>query len=210
MAPNVYVHLTLIQPHMQTANSLPIRLYGVIPVLVDNPETKLNPVITTAEKMEPNKKAAFTVSEAKGKPMTYTLAVVDEGLLGLTNFHAPDLRSEFNKKEASELQNWDIYKYVINAYSGKLETMLAIGGSEDILDNAKNNENRFAPVVRYFGPFTLKAGEKKTTEFEMPYYVGAVRAIVIAGNNGAYGQAEKSVPVKSVWSDFNHFSNVTV
>ena len=197
MAPNVYVHLTLIQPHMQTANSLPIRLYGVIPVLVDNPETKLNPVITAAEKMEPNKTAAFTVSEAQGKAMTYTLAVVDEGLLGLTNFHAPDLRTEFYKKEASELQNWDIYKYVINAYSGKLETMLAIGGSEDILDNAKNNENRFAPVVRYFGPFTLKPGEKKTTEFEMPYYVGAVRAIVIAGNNGAYGRAEKSVPVKS-------------
>lgn len=197
MAPNVYVHLTLIQPHMQTANSLPIRLYGVIPVLVDNPETKLNPVITTAEKMEPNKKAAITVSEEKGKAMTYTLAVVDEGLLGLTNFHAPDIRKEFNKKEASELQNWDIYKYVINAYSGKLETMLAIGGSEDILDNAKNNENRFAPVVKYFGPYTIKAGEKKTTEFEMPYYVGAVRAIVIAGNNGAYGKAEKTVPVKS-------------
>lgn len=197
MAPNVYVHLTLIQPHMQTANSLPIRLYGVIPVLVDNPETKLNPVITSAEKMEPNKTASFTVSESSGKAMTYTLAVVDEGLLGLTNFHAPDIRKEFNKKEASELQNWDIYKYVINAYSGKLETMLAIGGSEDILDNAKNNENRFAPVVRYFGPFTIKAGEKKTTEFEMPYYVGAVRAIVIAGNNGAYGKAEKTVPVKS-------------
>lgn len=197
MAPNVYVHLTLIQPHMQTANSLPIRLYGVIPLLVDNPETKLSPVITSADRMEPNKTAKFTVSEASGKPMTYTLAVVDEGLLGLTNFHAPDLRSEFNKKEASELQNWDLYKYVINAYSGKLETMLAIGGSEDIIDNAKNNENRFAPVVRYFGPFTIKAGEKKTTEFEMPYYVGAVRAIVIAGNNGAYGSAEKTVPVKS-------------
>lgn len=197
MAPNVYVHLTLIQPHMQTANSLPIRLYGVIPVLVDNPETKLSPLIACAEKLEPNRKASFTVSEASGKAMTYTLAVVDEGLLGLTNFHAPDLRSEFNKKEASELKNWDIYKYVINAYSGKLETMLAIGGSEDILDNAKNNENRFAPVVRYFGPFTIKAGEKKTTDFEMPYYVGAVRAIVIAGNNGAYGSTEKSVPVKS-------------
>ena len=165
--------------------------------MVDNPTTTLTPVITAAETMEPNKKAAFTVSEKSGKPMTYTLAVVDEGLLGLTNFHAPDLRSEFYKKEASELENWDIYRYVINAYSGKLETLLAIGGSEDVIDASKNNENRFAPVVRYFGPFTLAAGEKRTTEFDMPYYVGAVRAIVVAGNNGAYGMAEKTVPVKS-------------
>ena len=197
MSPNIYVHLSLIQPHMQTANSLPIRLYGVIPVMVDDPETVLKPVIKVADTLEPNKTASFTVSENSGKAMTYTLAVVDEGLLGLTNFHGPDLKSEFYKKEASELENWDIYRYIINAYSGKLETMLAIGGSEDILNNAKNNENRFAPVVRYFGPYTIKAGEKKTTEFEMPYYVGAVRAIVVAGNSGAYGTAEKSVPVKS-------------
>lgn len=197
MAPNVYVHLTLLQPHMQTANSLPIRLYGVLPVMVDDPETKLSPVITSSSTFEPNKKAAITVSEKSGKPMTYSLAVVDEGLLGLTNFHAPDIRSHFYKKEASELQNWDIYRYVMNAYSGKLETMLAIGGSEDILDNAKNNENRFAPVVRYFGPYTIGAGEKKTTEFEMPYYIGAVRAIVVAAENGAYGTQESTVPVKS-------------
>lgn len=197
MAPNVYVHLTLLQPHMQTANSLPIRLYGVLPVMVDNPDTKLTPVISSSESFEPNKKASFTVSEKSGKAMTYSLAVVDEGLLGLTNFHAPDIRSHFYKKEASELQSWDIYRYVMNAYSGKLETMLAIGGSEDILDNAKNNENRFAPVVRYFGPYTIAAGEKKTTEFEMPYYIGAVRAIVVAAENGAYGTQEKTVPVKS-------------
>ncbi len=196
-APNVYVHLTLVQPHLQTANSLPIRLYGVLPVMVDDPQTKLSPVIDCDNSFEPNRKVAFTVSEKQGKPMTYTLAVVDEGLLGLTNYHAPDVRSSFYKKEASELKNWDIYKYVMNAYSGKLETILAIGGSEDILDNAKNNENRFTPVVRYFGPYTIAAGEKKKTEFEMPYYIGAVRAVVIAGNEGAYGTQERSIPVKS-------------
>ncbi len=196
-APNVYVHLSLVQPHLQTANSLPIRLYGVLPIMVDDPQTKLFPVIECQSQFEPSKKASFSVSEKYGKPMTYTLAVVDEGLLGLTNYHAPDVRGSFYKKEASRLQNWDIYKYVMNAYSGKLETILAVGGSEDILDNAKNNENRFTPVVRYFGPFSIAPGEKKKTEFEMPYYIGAVRAIVIAGNEGAYGTQEKSIPVKS-------------
>lgn len=197
MSPNVYVHITLLQPHMQTKNSLPIRLYGVVPVMVDNPETLLEPVITCADRFEPSSKTTISVSEKNGKPMTYTLAVVDEGLLGLTAYKSPDIRSEFYKKEASLLQNWDMYKYVMNAYSGKLETLLAIGGSEDILDNSDKNNNRFTPVVKYFGPFTIKAGEKKATTFDMPNYVGAVRAMVIAGNNGAYGKVEKSVPVVS-------------
>ena len=197
MSPNIYVHVTLLQPHLQTANSLPIRLYGVIPIRVENPATKLSPVITVSEQFEPNKPARFTVSEKDGRAMTYTLAVVDEGLLGLTNYHAPDLRSEFYKKEASEIENWDIYRYVVNAYTGKLETILAIGGSDEVVDDRARNENRFSPVVRYFGPYTLNAGEKKTTEFNMPYYVGAVRAVVVAGLDGAYGKAEKTVPVKS-------------
>ncbi|MBR0486633.1 MAG: alpha-2-macroglobulin [Treponema sp.] len=197
MAPNVYVHVTLVQPHLQTANSLPVRLYGVVPVMVDNKDSWLKPVITCAKELAPNAPATFSVSEENGKPMTYTIAVVDEGLLGLTNFHAPDIHSEFYKKEASLLHNWDIYKYVMSAYSGKLETILAVGGGDGAINDAQRNENRFAPVVRYFGPYNLGPGQKKATTFDMPNYVGAVRAIVIAGDKAAYGRAEKSVRVKS-------------
>ena len=197
MAPNVYVHITVLQQHLQTANSLPIRLYGIVPVMVDNPATKLNPVITAPAVYAPNEKAVVSVSEQNGKPMTFTLAVVDDGLLGLTNYHGPELRREFYKKEASQLSSWDLYKYIMNAYSGKLETLLAIGGSEDIIDNRDRNSNRFKPVVQYLGPFTIAAGEKKQLSFDMPEYVGAVRAIAVAGFNGAYGIAEKTVPVKA-------------
>ena len=197
MAPNVYVHLTLVQPHLQTANSLPIRLYGIVPIYVENPKTILEPVITSAETFEPNANTVVSVSEKNGNPMTYTLAVVDEGLLGLTGFHAPNLHSEFYKKEASLLKSWDLYSYVMNAYSGKLETLLAIGGSEEIVDNSNKNSNRFAPVVKFFGPYTIAAGEKKATSFQMPEYIGAVRIMVVAGNNGSYGTKEKSVPVKA-------------
>lgn len=198
MSPNVYAHVTLLQPHAQSANSLPIRLYGVVPIKVENPATLLEPVITTAESFEPHKNCSISVSEKRGREMTYTLAVVDDGLLGLTNFHAVNLRDEFYKKEASMISNYDLYKYVMNAYSGKLETLLAIGGGDaDSVNKTALDANRFTPVVKFFGPFTLKAGEKKATEFEMPGYIGSVRAIVIAGKNGAYGSAEKSVKVKT-------------
>ncbi|MBP5696452.1 MAG: alpha-2-macroglobulin [Treponema sp.] len=197
MAPNIYVHVTLLQKHLQTANSLPVRLYGVVPVMVEDPSSILTPQITVPEKYEPGKEAVVSVSEKNGKPMTYTLAVVDEGLLGLTNYHAPDIRSEFYKKEASQLLSWDIYSYIMNAYSGKLETLLAIGGGEDGDGNGKKETNRFTPVVKYFGPFNLKAGEKQATKFIMPEYIGSVRCVVVAGYNGAYGTAEKNVPVKS-------------
>ena len=196
MAPNAYVHVTMLQKHMQTANSLPIRLYGVVPVLVENPQSRLQPSIAAPEQYEPGKKARFTVSESAGKAMTYTVAVVDEGLLGLTRFSAPNPWGEFYKKEASQLDSWDIFNYVMSAYGGKLETILSIGGSEGDFNANNKKAQRFKPVVQFFGPFELAAGAKSTTEFTMPQYIGAVRVMVVAGKAGAYGCAEKSVPVR--------------
>jgi uncharacterized protein YfaS (alpha-2-macroglobulin family) len=45
MAPNVYVHITFMQPHLQAANDLPIRMYGVVPVKIFNPDSRLEPKI---------------------------------------------------------------------------------------------------------------------------------------------------------------------
>ena len=45
MAPNVYAYVTVIQPHAQTLNDMPIRLYGIVPVMVEDPETRITPVI---------------------------------------------------------------------------------------------------------------------------------------------------------------------
>ncbi len=41
MAPNVYAYVTVIQPHAQTVNDMPMRLYGVVPVMVEDPQTRL-------------------------------------------------------------------------------------------------------------------------------------------------------------------------
>ncbi len=46
------------------------------------------------------------------------------------------------------------------------------------------------------GPFHLNKGEKQTRRFQLPPYIGSVRAMVVAANEGAYGFAEKSIQVK--------------
>ena len=53
MTPNVYVFITLIQPHDKTVNDLPIRMYGVVSINVEDPETYLHPQLTMADVLEP-------------------------------------------------------------------------------------------------------------------------------------------------------------
>jgi uncharacterized protein YfaS (alpha-2-macroglobulin family) len=197
MAPNVFANITLLQPHEQTVNDLPIRMYGAIPLFIEDTETILKPVIKMADKIKPETENTVTISEQSGKAMTYTLAFVDEGLLDLTRFKTPDAHAAFYAREGLGVKTWDLYDYVMGAWGKNLNRILSIGGDGTINKNLKPAKaNRFLPVVKFMGPYTLAKGESKTLKFKLPQYIGAVRAMVIAGQDGAYGSAEKSVQVK--------------
>mgnify|MGYP000947948300 CR=1 FL=1 len=196
MAPNVYVHVSLLQPHTRD-NDLPIRLYGVVPVKVDDPETHLHPQIQMPAVLVPEQLATMTVSEEKGKEMAFTIAVVDVGLLDITRFKTPEPHSTFYAKEAHGVKTWDVYDNVIGAFGANLERILSIGGDGSEVNKDGSKANRFKPMVRFFGPYHLNKNEKKTISFKMPMYVGSVRTMVIAGYKGAYGSIEKTTPVKA-------------
>ena len=195
MSPNVYVGVSLIQPHSGRANDLPIRLYGVIPLEVEDPATVLRPQVAVPEEWRPDTTVSVRVSEASGRPMTYTLAVVDEGLLGLTNFRTPDPHDHFFSKEALGVSTWDIFDEVAGAYAAELERLLALGG-DDAVEIQEQDRSRFPPVVRFLGPFTLGLGQWRAHSVDIPEYIGQVRVMVVAGQDGAYGSASQSVFVR--------------
>ncbi|MCF8230889.1 MAG: hypothetical protein K9J27_01775 [Bacteroidales bacterium] len=197
MAPNAYVFVSLVQPHNQTTNDRPIRLYGVEPLFVENPESHLHPEIDMPGELAPEKPIEITVSEKNDRPMQYTLAVVDEGLLDITAFKTPDPWGHFFARKALGVKTWDLYDEVIGAFGGEYAALLKPGGGVEIdPDAGKHSANRFKPVVKFFGPFTLDKNKKRTHRFTMPNYVGSVRTMVIAMQDDAYGNAQETTPVK--------------
>lgn len=197
MTPNFYVFATLLQPHEQTNNGSPIRMYGVRNIPVENKDSKLQPVITMPDELRPEKEFSVSVSEKNKKEMTYTLAIVDEGLLDLTAFKTPNAWSDFYARQALSVRTWDMFDLVVGAQAGRLGPLLSIGGDE-ALKPSNNTMSRFKPVVKYIGPFTLKGGKTDIHKITLPSYFGSVRVMVVAGNsNGAYGSTDKTVQVKN-------------
>lgn len=196
MAPNVYLHISLLQPHAQTVNDLPIRMYGIAPVFVTNRQTILQPQIKMPEVLRPETDFNVTVSEKSGKPMTYTLAIVDDGLLDLTNFKTPDPWNEFYAREALGIRTWDMYDDVLGASGGRYSSLFSTGGDAS-LKPADAKANRFKPVVKFIGPFYLAKGKQQTHTLKLPMYVGSVRTMVVAEQDGAYGNAEKTAFVRT-------------
>jgi len=196
MAPNVYATVSLLQPHSQTINDLPIRMYGSIPIFVEDKNTVLKPVINLPNSIRPEQTVSFTVSEESGKEMTYCVAIVDEGLLDLTRFKTPDPHNAFYAREALGVKSFDLFDYVIGAWGGDLERILTIGGDNEAGPAKQKTANRFKPVVKYLGPFHLSRGQTQKQSFTLPSYIGSVRAMVVAAHKGSYGFGEKAVAVK--------------
>lgn len=199
MAPNVYFNITLLQPHASTKNDSPIRMYGIVPIEVVDKNTILAPTLSMPDVLKPEQTFTVKVGEKTGKEMTYTIAVVDEGLLDLTRFKTPNAWDSFYVREALGVKTWDIYDDVIGAYGGKINQIFSIGGDQDLGGGKAKKANRFKPVVLYYGPFKLEKGQTKAHQLKLPKYIGSVRTMVVAGdaNTSAYGSVEKATPVKS-------------
>ena len=199
MAPNVYFYVTLLQPHANTVNDSPIRMYGILPVSVVDKNTKLEPIIQMADVLRPEQKTSIKISEKNGKPMTYTLAIVEDGLLNLTRFKTPNPWNTFFAKTALGVKTWDVYNDIIGAYGGTINQAFSIGGDEDLGGAEAQKANRFKPFVIFKGPFTLKGGSD-THEVFIPNYMGSARVMVVASDvaKNAFGSAEKKdIPVYS-------------
>lgn len=196
--PNVYVHVSSLQPHAQTLNDLPIRLYGIIPIQVVDPSTKLTPVLILPESLAPEETFTLKISEKNNKPMTYSLAIVDEGLLDLTRFATPNPWEEFFAREALGVTTWDVFDDVVGAYGGRINQVFAIGGDQNLAGANNKKANRFKPMVVVKGPFLLTAGQTRNHTFKVPKYIGSVRVMAVAADteSQAYGNAEKAIPVK--------------
>ncbi|MFN4255579.1 MAG: alpha-2-macroglobulin family protein [Saprospiraceae bacterium] len=202
MTPTVYAHVSLFQPHAQTKNDLPIRMYGVLPISVENPSSHLEPQIAMPDVLKPGDNFTVAVSEKSGKACAYTIALVDEGLLDLTRFKTPNPWDAFYAREALGVKTWDVYDYVLGAYGAELERIFAIGGDEfNQKAKAGAQVSRFKPAVRHIGPFLLEKGKTAKHSLKIENYVGSVRAMVVCsapkpGAKGAYGMAEKTCPVR--------------
>src|SRR5690606_34632295 len=90
--------------------------YGAETDIIEDPKTHLEPIITMPDAIRPNTTVDIAVNENTGKEMTYTLAIVDEGLLDLTSFKTPQPWPHFYAKEALGVKSWDMYDEVLGAF----------------------------------------------------------------------------------------------
>ncbi len=195
MFPNAYIDVSMIQG-IGKKNDLPLRLYGIVPVLVESENLKLKPKIAMKDVVRPEEEFAIEISEERSADMVYQLMIVDDGLLSLTRFKTPDPYSNMFAKEALTLLSWDNYDQFIGNDVSNLAKIFSIGGDQKISEEDIAKMQRFKPVVLVTGPQKLKKGGKNIHKFTINNYIGSVRVMLVGNNYNAFGSAEKNVVVR--------------
>lgn len=203
MAPNVYMAVSVIQPHDQTTNDRPMRLYGILPLMVSDPATHPGLSIDVPDELKPGETFHVTVQTENHQPAQLAVAVVDEGLLDLTAFSTPNPWKFFYHRERLSATISDVFPWVIGARKGDPFSVFSVGGDEKMKLTAarqrkkeEGKRRRFRPVDLFQGPVSTDKSGKTVLTFKMPEYIGAVRVMAIAVAGRRYASTEKSVPVK--------------
>lgn len=196
-SPNVYAHMTIIQPYEQDLNELPLRMYAVLPIRVQSAEPNLQPEVKIPNRIESEKWYDIEISESRGRAMEYTVAVIDEGLLNLTGFKTPDPVAHFNGKYPLLVKSWDLYKHLQRYFRLKFAGRISIGGDDAYHPDAIPEISRFKPVVLHIPSTKIKAGEKKKHRIKLPNYIGKVRIMILACHGDLFGHWEKWVEVSN-------------
>jgi len=206
MLPNCYASISLIQPHNQNTNDAPMRLYGIKTLYVEEADTRLPLILYTPKKLEPKKPFSIRVKSESKRKATYTIAIVDEGLLDLTAFQTPSPWDYFFKKIRLMVTTCDNFEEIMGILFPDIDKYLTIGGGmfaaearakggrEKRLDPTK--VKRFKPVVMFHEPIPINPGQTVATQFTMPNYVGAVRVMIVGSAAHSYVSLEEMVPVK--------------
>ena len=197
MIPTAYASVSLIQPHAQTDNDRPMRLFGVVPIEVHDPATRLDFDIQMPDLLRPGEPFAVEVQSAADSA-AFTIAVVDEGLLALTDFHTPNPSESFFQKQRLSVRTFDLFAHVIGVAKGDPFKTFAIGGGFAAEQRAQRDPRRRFPSVSMFaGPLRTDAAGHARVQFTMPNYVGAVRTMVVGARGRRFGHAEQTTEVKS-------------
>lgn len=195
--PGVYVMPIVYRPGNLALKQQPGRAVGVKWMKIGVRDRELKISLDAPEEVRPGQHLTVQVDTAGSDAETFvTLAAVDEGVLGLTNYKTPDPFSHFFAQRLLAYEVRDTYGYLINPY-GTERAILRSGGDNATGRLDQGLSTRSSRVVSlYSGVTRTNAEGKAEISFEVPQISGRLRIMAVAWNDKQIGHAESKVKVR--------------
>ena len=202
MRPNVWVSAWLIRPveDSDAKQWASHRAVGLLRLKTDMSDCRIDVGISAPKKAEPATKLPVTLT-LKGNSANVTknadvaIALVDDGVLGLTKYKVPDLLSHFWGLKKLNSEGYDIYDQLMPVEDRATE-QLHPGGDEGIdMFALDGNVQRFKILTLFDGVLYPDERGMIQTELELPEFSGRGRLFAVAASGRSFGSGEMTVEI---------------
>ncbi|APH60710.1 putative alpha-2-macroglobulin domain-containing protein [Granulibacter bethesdensis] len=197
-----YVLATLYRPLDQKRRAHdPVRAVGLAWIATDTSAHRLTVEMKAPQQTLPRQHIWVPVHVARpdgGTPQSayVTLAAVDEGILQITKFHAPDPLGVLAAKQRLGVSMRDDYGRLLDDGARVGAVHEGGGGGDDDLGGAALPVRSSRTVALFQGPVALDAKGNATIELDVPDFQGELRLMAVAYDPQALGHADAPLTVR--------------
>ncbi len=192
--PNVYVSALLLKdPHLESAAAfLPDRAFGVASMKVEPTDYVMPVTLTVPAEARPNTPLQVVVDVGpQSSPTWASVYVVDEGILSLTGFDAPDPADALFARQALGVRSFETVGWTL--LSRPASTGRRTGGDAA---GSLGRVQMVKPVALWSGLIGIPKTGKTTLNFGLPAYRGSLRVMAVVASATRMGHAAASVVVR--------------
>lgn len=199
MLPNAWCAAWLLRPVAEEGTDTTHRAAGIRRLPVDTGRFRLDVRLDAPAKSEPATKLPVTVTltDAAGKPARgeFALALVDDGVLGLTGYKTPDLLGHFLGSREMSSNGYDIYDLLMPIESRNTELLHPAGGAALAQYAGADKAQRFKILSLFEGTISTDESGNATLALDLPEFSGRGRLFAVAVSGSRFGKAERNVQI---------------
>jgi uncharacterized protein YfaS (alpha-2-macroglobulin family) len=189
--PNVYVTALFLKTPQEGKRFLPARAWGAASIQVVPSAYRLDVKVVHPELNESRKTVTIQLSNAQKSAAEYSLAVVDEGILQMTDFKSPDPIKRFFEGRAMGVTSVETLGWTV-AVDG--DATKKPGG-----DRSGENAGKNMPVKLvsfYFPHVKSDSSGKAEVKVALPAFQGKVRVMAVASSKERMGSSSSAMTVR--------------
>ena len=190
--PNVYVSMLLLKNPMEDAFYVPGRAWGSVPLKIVPQAYTMQIDVEAPEEMRPQQQLEITLRAHPREPTQFTVAVVDEGILQLTDFTTPDPLGYFFQPRRLGVHTFETIGWT---FARALAASRNPGGGTA----AAGRRSAVIPVTivsHWSGVVDSDEDGLAVVQVPIPQFQGQVRVMVVGAAPGRVGSAERFVTIR--------------
>ncbi|HEX3497150.1 MAG TPA: alpha-2-macroglobulin family protein, partial [Methylocella sp.] len=191
-----YAVVLAYRPLDKAANRMPGRAIGLAWFAIDPQAHRLDVRLAPPSKTRPRGPLTIPLEIkglGQGEEARVTVAAVDQGILNLTHYEAPDPRGYFFGQRQLSTEIRDLYGLLIDGMQGARGAIRSGGDSSPELGGERPTQE---PLARFSGIVKTGPDGRARIDFDLPAFNGTLRVMAVAWTKTKAGSASTDVIVR--------------